>query len=578
MNDCFNFNFNKQKSQENNLERLVKIIVVVVLIVLLLAGLYLLFTQKNSRELLQVGKLAGAQTVTLPTFTTTTTTTVAATNCSAIPIGDLLTRQLRDVLPAVINSQLSQLGPLNYSVKVEALETTIGITSTSPLRFISVEFDPLSSNICGDLITLNTHLILGVDGIQLKLFAPESLGSITVDAQTEMKIVLTTNEQGQFSIRIQQFKINSLSFLAIERADFTWMFGMISGPLVDYLNQEISKNLTAQQTTSSPVSLLSSTPLTPLTNTLYISADTDTSEQITQFLTRQINAMLGNSTFINSQEFKVCQSCPTSTLGNIELGHTVWSEDSICSTSELFGICPTCSYDYRAGINAIKGLNNMRLVSLHAGDTIDIKQSGGDARYYFSMEIDVTNVNIAITTQTNICVSEFRGPSNENIPVPGTTVLKVLNAYIVGRHNAEQNSVTFNSKGITIPAESIYLALNIPTGWSKVNTGNGKADNIINAIIAPAGPNLFQNLVNKMIASMLKHLLAEIWKNLIQNMLPSVDITFNNVNLCRNVDRYGNCVAEGCGVTKFYRWPGVAIPGPTIRWVNTTSMDVEERR
>lgn len=461
--------------------------------------------------------------------------------CLEIPLGDPLNNQLKDILPKVLNEQLTKLGPINYATKIELYNTqmTISLMSTSPLRTTSIIFNPIESNICNNVIKLKAHVIFEFEGLQIQLFALENVGTTSIEGDIQLKLILMVNPANPnepLSIKIEEMKLQNLNILAMNRPDLNVLFNLMVGPLTIYINNLLQQNLLLSST-----GLLkngnSSDTITLKNNDKMLgdqsSNNNSTRELMQEFLMRQINGMLENKSFLNNFSFNVCKSCPASTLGNIQLGKTVWSSDKGCSIGfdvEPIG-CIGCSWAYEVGINSIRGLNNMKLKSLQVSDTIEVAATPL-VRYYFSMEVECDGIDIYVTARGQPCTGGLVGLDNDRNRVPGTARILILNAYAEGKYNESTQTVIFNSKDIKIP--NSFLSLIVPTDWAKIDTGDSTANAILapifDLILLPAigATNLFQTLVNKIISDTLNSTIKDILQGLIGN-LPSIDIMINNV-------------------------------------------------
>ena len=442
------------------------------------------------------------------------------TQCTPIPIGSLLTNQLKDIIPALINGQLTTAGPINLSTPVPDLKLTITMSSATPLQMDSLIFDPFNSNICGNTLTIVGRVVFHTDGVLLKLFAEEKLDTILLQADLTMKMQLLPSSNSP-ALQVTSISLSNLTINTPSRVDISFIIAMTIPYVLGYINEEL-KNI-IKSTIPLPQALKVSN--NELTNTTLLKGDMTPSVEtaIIDFLTRQLNGVI-KSSLVSSLSFKVCSTCLPSTINNIQLGRTVYTEDSGCGGVNLpFGIgCAGCSWGYRAGVNSIRGLGNMQIQKLILGQVKLVNRT--TVRVFFSLDVSCNGVTIYVQSQVKPCSGGYIGFTDLGVPVPGTVNIKLIDAYVDGSYDSETKMSNFNTSRINI--SNVHLSLNIPTGWVKIDTGSSVVDAILSpiiSVIANPATGLFQTTINAIIKSSLDGAIGGVLQDIV-GKIPSVSL------------------------------------------------------
>jgi hypothetical protein len=421
------------------------------------------------------------------------------------------------IIQGEINRQLSSIGNIHYTVPLTTVKNidttnathTLTLTSTTPLIMTRLIFDHINSKVCSNSMTVVGKAFFSVDDLMIKLFNNvENFGKTIFEADITVEM-LTTEEKGVYAVQFQSIVINNLTFFPVlltstnhagdeeKKRGITWLISLSINSLTNYINREL-----ARVVTNSPDAIILSPPISTRINENENLEEKEEKKELNKFLVDTITSSLALTTVGSSATFKICETCPDSTLQNIQLGKTVWIENGGCDGFLMLGGCAGCSWGYRAGVNSIQGLDTLKLTpeSLNINNIVTDTNSN-NIRVYFSFGLNSDKVFLFVTSQVISCSKNIYSPgwwddpvnaiadssssnddNNNNIAVKkvdAKMIVYVHDSYIDGVYDQGSKMVLFNSNSIKIGNVSIALTLDNNSGvdWMTLN----KTDNISEA-------------------------------------------------------------------------------------------------
>ena len=461
------------------------------------------------------------------------------TTALCAPLGDFLTNQLKDVLPTLINAQLSILGPLEYSTKVNFMnmDMNMSIRTGTPFQMGRVFFDAVTTKACSDgTLEINATTTFSTSNISIQIFAEEKISTVTISAELKCTGVLETDPRAPFSppsVKLTGLSLSELQFSATSRPDITWLVSLASAALTDVLNSELAKIVTPLPPKSGgggggggggKTLLLKNLPRSEIwtdeKKSKLLRNDTDPVKvAFASFLTRQIQAALTSPLFQRAT-FKVCDKCPASTFAKIELGEKVWAANSGCAVTLPVVGCG-CNYAYHAGVKSLRGLDAMRVAQLQLGSLSF--PSATEVRYSFSVHIECKNVSIEVSVGVKPCVGS-KIEKNLVVPIPGNVLFRVVEATIDGTYNADTRNTTFSSKTLKLRAAELLLVL--PLEWTRIKTNIAVLDAVLGPVfsfVGGAGTGLLQDLMNAIVRKYLNDKIVEVLQEVLTDNLPPIE-------------------------------------------------------
>lgn len=459
---------------------------------------------------------ATATTTEHKVLTPQTVTDIAPLGENCVPIGDLLTNQLRSIVPFLVNQELNKLGPINYSFTESQL--TIGFSTSSAIAMTDIVFNPIESKVCdnGTNVYLVADIKMEIQGAKVKLFAEEDLRKVLINGQVRMNLSIPTPQ----TIKLLSLKFDKINIQSPSREDMTWLLSLVTPSLTNYINERLSSDLL---TNSPPIPMLRGDQLKTQVLTVGKTATAsqqDITKAMEEFITRQLNALI-SSDFLWQQFFKICKDCPDSNIHNLNLGKTVWISDDGCAGPKILDNCIGCSWAYDIGIETIRGLGTLEIKSLKLGGLVRPSPTSDKLRFYFNLQLYAPEIVLVATLLLKPCTGSMIG-FRRGVFDGGSAMLNLFDAYVEGTYNEQTKIATFNSRDIHLT--NLQLLIHISTDWVKISTGNAAVDAIIepivNAAIYPFKGlvNVFELAMNKIIQNYLNDTLKDVLSGLIDKI------------------------------------------------------------
>lgn len=346
-------------------------------------------------------------------------------------VGDLINTQFKGLLPFL---NLALLGaPLNVSFG------DFGIRG-GPIQINSLFLDPNDSYICSqyastpNITMLKGRIQLSSNPLTVQLFAPVNFSQFSATGSFQAML-----EAGNTDFRRSQVAVTNLTFAGTPSSPY-------NDGAIALLNSSPINGLLSQSLTSFIQGRLGFGEMPPLQGGPY-------DAQISAFLTTQINAALQTPGAQGG-------------LRNLVPGPSAFREDSGCDPDfRIGGVCFSCSWYYRVGVNSIQGLENMRVENITFG-TPTYNDRSREYKIPFSLQASVTGASVYVTARLQPCIkgTEF-GPNNTRVPIAGKTTIWA-DGYITGTYFPSMGGVYFSTKGIVL--QSMGININLPTDWMNI--------------------------------------------------------------------------------------------------------------
>lgn len=424
------------------------LIVLIALICLLILKPFFFSSRSPTRRC--IAGANGSSDIKAPTTTS---------NCRPVPINDIVPSTAKDIIRDAINKQLHSIKNISYTVEIPAIKTSVAISSTSPMSVNDLVLDLFNSNICGNVLTFSGRMTLGAEGVEIK---EENIGTTTFETNI-VATMLVTSTTPVYAVQFQSIVVSDLTFYSTLASVSTWLVALTAPSLISYINAELVKVVVSSA--SPNVIVLPSAPTSE-----YASLATWVeNRKMIDFLGSEMSDFMSSPPIVDDV-FKICDTCPVSTLSSIQLGKTMWVEKKSDSTD--------CSWNYRAGINSIRGMNNFKLLSIELENiryapVISASDTVSKVTLTFSALFGCANVSIYVTAQAMPCSSSssnkpaYIGVDDVPVTLPGNVFLQIFGAHITGTYDPKRKVASFVSNEIKIEWINFGFG-HIPTDWAKV--------------------------------------------------------------------------------------------------------------